>query len=126
MPSITITFGVLLIALGGGLYGTSEPERRSFTALIPALFGIVLIIAGAIARNDKARKHAMHLAAAVGLIGCLAGLIRGTMAYFAETVNHRAAGGQVAMGVLCGVFVVLCVKSFIDVRKARKAAEAGK
>jgi len=28
-----------------------------------------------------------------------------------------------AMAALCGVFVALCVKSFIDVRRRRKAGE---
>jgi hypothetical protein len=45
------------------------------------------------------------------------------MGFSADNVNVRAAGGSIAMAVLCGAFLALCVKSFIDARKARKQAE---
>ncbi len=127
MSSIAITFGGLLVALGVGLFGLSDPEKQRLTALIPSGFGLALIVAGFIARNDKARKHAMHLAAMVGLIGCVMPLVM-VIVKWAKTgeFNNLSGGGQLAMSALCGVFVALCVKSFIDVRKARKAAEAGK
>ena len=121
MAPIAIVFGVLLTVLGGGLYVYSE--MASITALIPAFFGLPLIVLGVIARNENARKHAMHGAALIGLVGfampaymVIAGLVRGD-------VFGLAKGEQAAMSVLCLVFLVLCVKSFIDVRKARKQKE---
>ena len=48
------------------------------------------------------------------LFGGIGGFVRGIMGFFGERVDLLAAGGQIAMGVLCGVFVALCVKSFID------------
>ena len=32
-----------------------------------------------------------------------------------------ASGMQIAMGAVCLIFLILCVKSFIDARRARKA-----
>jgi len=125
MAATTTVFGALLVALGLSLFGLSDlPIERRYTALIPALFGAVLIVCGVVARNEKLRKHAMHAAAGVAACGGIGGLVRGIMGFFGERVNLLAAGGQIAMGVLCGVFVALCVKSFIDARKARKQAEA--
>ena len=120
----------MLVVLGGGLFGLSEPEKRSFTAFIPSAFGIALVVCGAVARNEKARKHAMHFAALVGLIGFAFPLGRVIMKVVRadpeKPFSALADGGQLAMSALCGIFLALCVKSFIDVRKARKQAEAGK
>jgi hypothetical protein len=124
MAPIAIGFGVLLSLLGPVLFALSDPEKNRVTAFIPTGFGIVLIVCGVIALNEKLRKHAMHGAAVVGLLGfaipaymVVAGLIGG------DEFNLPKQG-QTAMAVLCGVFLGLCVKSFIDARIARKAKEA--
>jgi ABC-type uncharacterized transport system permease subunit len=122
MAPLAIGFGVLLTLLGGGTYFYTE--MVSVTALIPAFFGIPLIVLGVIAGNEKFRMHAMHGAALVGLVGfaipaymVIAGLIRGD-------AFNIAKQEQAAMAVICGVFLGLCVKSFIDARMARKQKEA--
>jgi uncharacterized membrane protein len=116
MASTTIMFGILLMLLGFVGYAMT---RTSLTALIPSLFGLLLLILGVLARSESIRKHAMHAAAAVALVGCLGALIP----------LLRTAGGvrpsiavfsQVAMVVLTGVFVALCVRSFKAARRARK------
>jgi hypothetical protein len=124
MAPHAIVFGVLLTLLGPMLYFLSVPEKQSLTAFIPSGFGIVLILLGIVARNPKFRMHAMHVAALVGLIGfvmpaymVIAALVRGLEF---DPIKH---GGQAAMAVLCGVFLALCVKSFIAVRAARKKNE---
>ncbi len=122
MAPIAIGFGVLLALLGAVMY--IYTGMLQITALIPAFFGIPLIGLGVLARNDKFRMHAMHGAALLGLVGfampaymVIAGLIRGDEFTLAKQE-------QAAMAVICGVFVGWCVKSFIEVRKARKAKEA--
>lgn len=118
MPSITIVFGILLTLLGLGGYfltGTS-----SFTALIPALFGLLLLVLGFLARSDSVRKHAMHAAvtvALVGFVGASYGLLRTPFGLRPGI----AIFSQIAMALLTGIFVALCVKSFIDARRARAA-----
>ena len=124
MPGTSVIFGLLLAILGvSGYFGVPEADRSS-TALIPAGFGLVLIVLGVVARRDALRKHAMHAAAAAALVGCLvaAGRFFYVLIWGGGNVATTAGMSTATMAVLCGVFVALCVKSFIDARRARKAA----
>jgi hypothetical protein len=126
MAPTAIVFGLLLILLGAVGYlapnaiGTHDQDKTSPTALIPAGVGAILLLCGLIAYYaPQVRKHVMHVAAAVGLIGALGGfmpLMRGGMAM--EKASVRSG---VLMIVLCGLFVVLCVRSFLVARAARAA-----
>ena len=118
MPGTTRTFGVLLIVLGAASYALTG--RTSVTALIPAYFGVVFLICAIIARkSESARRHAMHAAVAVGLLGALAALARGVPAALAGDAARPAVMSQLAMGVLLLIYVALGVQSFIAARKAR-------
>ena len=115
--------GVLMIVLGlAGYFGTGT---SSFTALIPAMFGLLFVVLGAVARNEGARKHAMHAAAALALIGLLA-TARSFAALPAALSGEplpRGAGAvysQAAFAVLSAILLALAVKSFIDARRARR------
>ena len=119
MASMTIVFGLLLTILG--VAGYLLTGAVSVTALIPAFFGLVLLVLGFLARAESMRKHAMHAAAVVGLIGFLGALstfLRAPM----ETRSAMANFSQLAMIVLTAIFVGLCVKSFRDARRARAAS----
>jgi hypothetical protein len=115
-------FGLLLVALGvGGFVGTGSVH---LTALIPAGFGLALGLLGLVALKDGLRKHAMHLAAMVGLIGAVGGavmlllpVIKGAAIEFPV-----AYACQSALTVLCLIFVGLCVNSFVQARRRRAAA----
>jgi hypothetical protein len=158
LARIAIIFGVLLAVLGIGLYAMADPDLkpwRAMTALIPTVFGAVLIVIGQFAQSDspKVRMHSMHAAALVGLIGLAGGTVmtlldiqkRGSESAPSDVVidgkapqaqvdgeaknavkppSDLATGGKAALAVLCGVFLALCVKSFIDVRRARKQQQA--
>ncbi len=130
MAPVSIACGILLILLGiWGRWYTGVPESAtSNTALIPAGFGIALVILGFLAFKDSLRKHAMHAAAALGLIGFLAAVGRGVVSWSAflsgKAKNGDAALALLLMAVICGVFVALCVRSFIAARRARKLREA--
>jgi hypothetical protein len=117
VPATTRYFGLILIVLGVASYVLTG--RTSVTALIPALFGAVLVICALVARNEAARKHAMHAAVAVGLIGALAALGRGVPAALDGGATRPAVLSQLAMGVLLLIYVGLGVQSFIAARKAR-------
>lgn len=124
MPAKTIIYGVLLVILGVGGYVLTQGV--SMTALIPAAFGIVQIALGLIARDDSRRKHAMHVAAALGLLGLLGsfkGLIKVTASLAAGTGLERpaAAYSQSIMALMSAVFVGLCINSFIQARRAQQA-----
>jgi uncharacterized membrane protein len=124
MSPIAILFGVLLTALGPTLYALSSEASRSPTAFIPAGFGIALIVLGILARNDNLRKHVMHVAAILGLIGfAVPAVMVGRALMGGATFEPVKHGGQLTMAVLCGVFLALCIKSFVDARKARQQAQ---
>ena len=125
MAPIAIVFGVLLAALGPILFFLSDPQKQSPTAFIPSGFGIALIVCGIVALNDKFRMHAMHGAALLGLLGFVLPL--GSVIYAARGDGFQfglATGGSLVMSALCLIFLVLCVKSFINARIARKKKEA--
>lgn len=117
MPSTTRYFGLILIVLGIASYMLTG--RTSVTALIPAIFGAVLVVCALIARKETARKHAMHAAVAVGLLGALAALGRGIPATLSGGAGRPAVLSQLVMGVLLLIYVALGVQSFIAARKAR-------
>ena len=78
------------------------------------------MILGLVAGKANLRKHAMHAAAALALLGFLGGLamvIRGLMGGMQRPV---AVIESAIMGGLCLLFVILCVKSFIDARRRRE------
>jgi len=121
MARLALIFGSLLVLLGVIGYALQEGVK-SPTAFIPAGFGLLLILAGTIATaKPSLNKHMMHVAALVGLLGTAGGLgmslpkiLKG-----AELARPLATYSQVTMGVICLVFVILCVRSFIAARKAR-------
>lgn len=123
MAKITIGLGLVLIVLGlGGYFGTG---RESWTALIPALFGLPLVLLGLIALKEHLRKHAMHVAAVIGLLG-FAGTVKGLMKLpvlltGGELARPAAGAVQAAMAIVCLLFVLLCVRSFIKARRAGAA-----
>ena len=127
----TLICGALLILVGIVGYGTATPDtegRVSPTALIPAFIGAALLLCGSLAFNAKYRKHVMHLAAMIGLIGAIGGLMP-LMRQYSKTgsfdpTKPSAVAGEL-MILVCVVFVGMCVNSFIQARKARKAQEAG-
>jgi uncharacterized membrane protein len=119
---ITIILGVFLTLLGfGGYFGT---DAKSVTALIPAFVGVPFILLGLLARNDNLRKHVLHAAAMLGLIGFIGAAYRPIVKLTSGDAieNWTPITLQAIMAVSCLIFVGLCVKSFIDARRRRTAA----
>ena len=123
MARTAMTFGVLLILLGLIAYlGTGQ---ESVTALIPAFFGVPLLLLGWLARTESRRKHALHAAAvlaALGLAGSVRGLPQAWQLMSGDAVARPVAVVvQAVMALLCLIFVVLAVRSFVAARRARSA-----
>jgi hypothetical protein len=120
MPTTTIAFGALLILLGiiGYVYGLSQ-NAASVTALIPAFFGIVLVILGFLARTkENLRKHLMHAAVLIALLGFI--LTAGRLLSKLSSLTLSAAViSQVLMALICLIFLILGGKSFADARRSR-------
>ena len=124
MAKLAIGYAVLLIAIGLCFYfGTGA---TSVTALIPTFFGLPILLCGILALKDSFRKHAMHFAVMLALLAFLGASIRALPALPAligGTAAHPSANvAQLLMAALSLLFVILGVKSFIDVRKARQRA----
>jgi fucose 4-O-acetylase-like acetyltransferase len=125
MAKTTIIFAVLLIVLGVGAYLYTGHQYP--TALIPAAFGLVMGLFGVLAMSpsESRRKLFMHINVTLGAIGFLMAAGRALNSYGtarSEGVdpNYFALGTQAIMAALLLNYVVLCVKSFIDVRRARQ------
>jgi hypothetical protein len=120
MPFTSIICGVLLILVGvvGYAYGMST-GHASLTALIPAAFGLVLALLGIVSRAmDDLRKHLMHAAAAIALIGFI--LTAGRLVMNLGNLTLSAAMlSQLAMALICLLFVILAVRSFVEARRNR-------
>jgi nitrate/nitrite transporter NarK len=125
MAKVTLVFAVLLIALGlVGFLGTGSQHP---TALIPAGFGLLLGIFGmlAISPNESRRKLFMHINVTIGLLGFLGAAGSAIHAFGharAEGVepDHIALDAQIAMAVLLLIYVLMCVRSFIEARRSRQ------
>ena len=120
MPKTALWSGRLLILVGiiGYAYGLYI-GAASLTAFIPAAFGVVLMALGYMAGSvESMRKHLMHLAVIIGLLGFLAALGGLFRKGVPETIGAGAVS-QIAMAMICLVFVVLAVRSFISARRDR-------
>ncbi|MBG29087.1 MAG: hypothetical protein CMI31_03670 [Opitutae bacterium] len=115
---------------------------KSPTALIPALFGLIIIgcVIGS-QRKEDLRKLLMHIAAGIGLLGTI---VPGKMAWSSynaldkvkETLGELpflnantqppSPGKFLSQGVtaaLCFFFLILCIQSFVKARKKQAAAK---
>ena len=125
MAKVTLVFAVLMVALGFvGFLGTGSQHP---TALIPAWFGLALAVFGflAISPSESRRKLFMHINVTIGLLGFLGGAIEAVRGY----VHAKSAGlepdqialaSKTTMGALMFIYVILCVRSFVSARLARK------
>lgn len=116
MPKTTLIVAALLIALGLSAFGMSS----SRTALLPAWLGLGLGVLGALAlRFEGARKHLMHAAAVLALLGVLAPAA--ALAIRAAAMSPLALGVNLGMLALAATLLVLMVRSFIAARRAGAA-----
>jgi len=125
LAKVTLLFAGLLVVLGFvGYLGTGSQHP---TALIPTWFGVALGLFGflAISPSESRRKLFMHINVTIGLLGFLGGAIEAIRGY----LHARSAGldpdqialaSKVTMSGLMLVYVVLCVRSFISVRRSGK------
>jgi len=118
MTLTAVYFGGLLVIIGiaGYLYGIST-GHASLTALIPAVFGIAIGVLGFIGRlKESLRKHLMHVAVIFALLGFLlpAGRLLSNIGSIGLT---PAVISQVSMALVCLVFVILSMRSFIAARR---------
>jgi hypothetical protein len=126
MPKTTLLFGVSLVVLGLGAYLVTG--RESVTALIPAFFGLPVIGLGVAALiKESLRKHAMHGAAGLALLGLLgtAKAVPNLLYLLSVGPEHvtrpAAVVVQSLMALLCVAYLYFSIRSFIEARRNRAA-----
>ncbi len=122
MAKLTMFFGAVLILLSGFFWVVAGHETAT---LHPAGVGLILLVSGALANSEDAKKRMlwMHIAVTFGLIGFLITGIRAIVTAVhgsaAIAKDPLAFDERVLIAVVCLVFVGLCVRSFIAARRAR-------
>jgi hypothetical protein len=126
MAKLTIVFGILLILLG--IIGFVSTGSAHPTALIPAGLGLIFVLFGFMARSEDVKKRMlwMHISVTVALLSFL-GTIRADIDVIrlsrGVTFPHPAAVVEkAAMSLLCLIYVLFCVRSFIAARRSRTAS----
>ena len=118
MARVAIVVGGLLFGLGLGSYYASDQNR--WFSIICSIPGVALFGLGLAALKDSFRRHALHAACVVALLGFVLtvfGLVELVRTVLAQPQHLM----QSAMAVLCAVFVGLSVKSFLAARFGRKS-----
>jgi hypothetical protein len=126
MANVTVIFGALLTLLG--ILGYLVTGMASVTALIPAFFGIPVIVLGWLGRNPDRLKLTMHIAVTLTLIGFF-GTIQGLPKLLhilqgIDVARPAAVIVQSAMALICIVHVALSINSFVQVRRRKSASES--
>lgn len=119
MPKLTMLIGIDLILLG--IIVTILSDSGSFTSMIPAIVGAVLLLLGlGASKNEGLSHHLLHAAMAVALLSAIASL--------GSAIGRGSSGwalfSQVLTAVLCGVLIFFGVRSFRAARLAREAEAA--
>jgi hypothetical protein len=92
-------------------------DTNSFTALIPAAFGLILLILGTVLTNDKLVKLSAHLVVLFTLLILLALIIQ-----VLPGVIERGGAGLIRVILMIStssIAMIVFIKSFIDNRKSR-------
>jgi hypothetical protein len=125
MAKLTIAFGILLILLG--IVGFVATGSVHPTSLIPSVLGLFFVLFGVMANSDDSKKRMlwMHISVTVALLVFLGTipadinviqLSRGAFFAHPASVEEKAA-----LSLLCLIYVLFCVRSFISARRARLA-----
>ncbi len=125
MAKLTISFGILLIILG--IFGFVATGSAHPTALIPVGIGLLFVLFGVMANSPDTKKRMlwMHISVTVALLVFL-GMIpacidvirlsRGVSFPYPAAVEEKAA-----LGLFSLIYVLFCVRSFINARRSRIA-----
>tara|TARA_X000001036_G_scaffold95947_1_gene88669 strand:- start:1908 stop:2321 length:414 start_codon:yes stop_codon:yes gene_type:complete len=117
MPFVAIIEGGFLVIFGIIAYFYSG--QSSFTALIPSIFGLGILIPGYVAySNTEMAKHAMHVTAVFALLGTL-----GSLDSILGFLDGKYSLANISKGVLlivCGEYLYFCILSFRAARIKRE------
>lgn len=122
MPRITVIIGSVLIVLGVAAWAITA--FASWTALIPSIIGLVLLLLGLLAAKTGKQKLYIHIALVVALVG-IAGTVPNTLKLgevFAGTAERPGAVVTSALTLVAlVVYLVLGIRSFVAARRWKQA-----
>lgn len=122
IPIATVALGLGLNLVGLIAYSLSE-AGKGLTPLIPAFCGGVFLILGGMAIKPNLRPMAIHLALVVALLlGAMTGYM-GVAELLDPEGNHRKLFAFLTTAMLCAIYLVIGVRSFIHARQARREAD---
>jgi hypothetical protein len=117
VAKLTIAFAGVLIVLGFVCFAMTGMEHK--TALIPAVVGFIMEPFGVLALvKPNLRMHGMHGAVTIGLLGFMAGI----GGLIARRPQGLALFEMLALIAITGIYVALCVNSFVQARRNREVA----
>lgn len=116
MKVYKVSFVNALVLMGLGLWAYLASDTPSVTALIPFFFGILILALNPGVKNEK--KVQSHLAVILTLLVTI-GLVMPLMAAL-ERDDMAALTRVIVMMLSSIVAMVWFIKSFIDVRRARR------
>lgn len=123
MVKASFFYAAIFIAIGVIAWAITGMEQA--TALIPAYFGILLLLIGVVSRfKESLRPHLMHVAMVLvllGLLGSIGGLFRliGSVFTGAELARPVAVYAQSLFALASMGYLYTGIRSFIDARKKR-------
>jgi len=119
MPVFTIIVGLVLDLLGIAGFLVSG----AITALIPSVFGTIILVCGILAFIRPAwRKHSLHVAAAISALGFIAIIGRSGSQFpalltgAATATPPLALALQLVFALLCLLYFAVCFRSFLQAR----------
>lgn len=124
MVKTSFIFSALFILIG--LVAWIATGMEQVTALIPAFFGILVFILALVSNlKENLRRHLMHAAMALvllGLLGSMGGLLRliGFVFTGAELARPAAVYAQSAFALASIGYLYTGIRSFIEARKNRE------
>jgi hypothetical protein len=113
MVQLSLWIGLLLVALG--IVGYVGTQMISITALIPAAFGVLIVLAALYGRAESRRRTAMHLAMGIALLGIL-GSFRGLVDVLGGATG-AASVARATMAALLIVYLAMGIRSFVAARR---------
>ena len=118
MELISVFYGIFLFFWG--LLITFNSYSQSYTSLIPSLFGLPIFILSILAiKIPKKKKLLMHIVVTIGLLIFVGGLdFTRSLINIDNLFDNFWADISKLMMMFTGLFfVILCIQSFIYVRK---------
>ena len=125
MAKLTIVTGVSIILLS--VIFIFLINTVSIKTVTPALIGFSLLFMGLLALRESWRPHAIHVAGLVamfGIICSLGALWQFFLLLFGEAPQYTLIpiAGTVVF-LLCTIFLIFAIRSFIQARQAKKSLE---